>query len=219
MNAFLRRWLSRAAKSAKSRISVVSIQEVRSGLSVDLMDNSSAPRRDNPLNRSEAAQESSAANSKCSLVVEALRTHGSCRFQVSGSSMLPTLWPGDLILIQRKPLPQLGLGDIVLHETEGRFFLHRLQCLRTDGDGIQLVTRGDAMPQQDPPFSIDHLLGVLTGVRRAGDWVPLPRRMSAPDRVVAAIARRSSLFSRLLMRAHARRNPDVINTERLAEIS
>lgn len=219
MNAFLRRWLSLAAKSAKSKISVVSIQEVRSGLSVDLMDNSRAPRLDNPLNRSEAAQESSAAHSKGSLVVEALRLHGSCRLQVSGSSMLPTLWPGDLILIQRKPLPQLGVGDIVLNETQGRFFLHRLQRLRTDVVGIQLVTRGDAMPQPDPPFSIDHLLGVLTGVRRAGDWVPLPRRMSAPDRVVAAIAQRSALFSRFLMRAHPRRNPDVTNTEQLAEIS
>ena len=183
------------------------------------MDNSSATPTDNSLNRPDATQESNATKSKHSLVVEALRTYGSCRFQVSGSSMVPTLWPGDLILIQRKPLPQLGSGDIVLQENGGRFFLHRLQTVRTDGDRIHLVTRGDAMPQPDAPFSIDHWLGVLTGVRRGGDWVPMPRRMSAAGRVVAAMVRRSALLSRLLVRAHTRRNSLVATTEQLAEVS
>ncbi len=217
-NAFLRRWLSPAAKLAKFKTSVASIQGVPNSSSPDSMGHSSA-RPHNPLHWTETAQENCATNSKQSLLLEALREHGSCRFQVSGSSMLPTLWPGDLVLIRRSPLTQLGPGDIVLHEADGRFFLHRLLRLRTAGDRIHLVTRGDAMPQQDPPFSTDHLLGVLAAVRRGSEWVPMPRRMSATERVVAALARRSTLFSRLLLRGRARHSAGVANVERLAKAS
>ncbi len=173
----------------------------------------------NPLNWVEIAQENWATNPKQSLLVRALRERGSCRFQVSGSSMLPTLWPGDLVLIQRRPPEQLVVGDVVLHQSDGRFFLHRLESCQTHDDRVHFVTRGDAMPQQDPPFSSDHFLGVLASVQRDGDWLSLPLRMPATARVLAALVRRSSQFSRLLLLAHGRRVVFAANQKRLAEAS
>jgi len=209
MSAFLRRWLSRAAKSAKSKISVASIQGVRSRPSVDSMDNHST--------------EITAASAKFSMVVEALRTHGSCSFRVSGSSMLPTLWPGELVLIERKPFPEIVPGDIVLYERDGRFFLHRLESVHIDYDHaracVLIMIRGDAMPQQDPPVSESQLLGVLTGVRRKSNWISIPRRMSVASRGMAVVARRSVLFSQLLLRAYASLSTFVSKREQLAEIS
>lgn len=217
-SAFLRRWLFPAARSAKSKTSVASIQGARNVFSADSMGNSSA-RPQNPLNWAEIAQENCATNPKQSLLVQALTEHGSCRFLVSGSSMLPTLWPGDLVLIQRRPLQQLVVGDVVLHQSDGRFFLHRLESCQTHDDRVYFVTRGDAMPQRDPPFSSAHLLGVLAGVQRDGDWLSLPLRMPATARVLAALVRRSSQFSRLFLLAHERRAVFVANQKRLAEAS
>jgi signal peptidase I len=205
MSAFLRRWLSRAAKSAKSKISVASIQGVRSRRSVDSMDNHST--------------EIDAANAKFSLIVEALRTHGSCSFRVSGTSMLPTLWPGELVLIERKPLAEIASGDIVLYQRDGRFFLHRLENIRTHSTRVLIMIRGDAMPQQDPPVPADQLLGVLAGVRRKSNWISIPRRIPVASRGMAVVARRSVLFSHLLLRAYASLSTFVSKREQLAEIS
>ena len=182
------------------------------------MGNSSA-RPQNPLNWVEIAQENCATNPKQSLLVQALLEHGSCRFQVSGSSMLPTLWPGDLVLIQRRPLQQLVVGDVVLHQSDGRFFLHRLESCQTHGNRVHFVTRGDAMPQRDPPFSSAHFLGVLAGVQRDGDWLSWPLRMPAIARVLAALVRRSSQFSRLLLLAYGRRTVFVPKKKKLTEVS
>jgi len=160
-----------------------------------------------------------ATNPKLSLIEEALRTHGSCRLRVSGSSMLPTLWPGELVLIERKPLSQIAPGDIVLYQRDGRFFLHRLESLHIDPARVLIMIRGDAMPQQDPPVPVDQLLGVLAGVWRNGGWVPMPRRMSVASRGMAIVARRSVLFSQVLLHVYVSLSTFVSKQEQLAEIS
>jgi len=49
----------------------------------------------------------------CELVADALRAGAETRIRVMGTSMLPALWPGDILVVRRRaaaPSP----GDIVL---------------------------------------------------------------------------------------------------------
>jgi len=155
-------------------------------------------------------------SAKHNLIMKALQTHDRCRLQVSGSSMLPTLWPGDIVLIESRPPSQRNLsdmvGNILLYERDGRFFLHRLIGLRTNEDfpsEALLITRGDAMPQDDPPVPAGCLLGVLAGVRRGSEWVAVPQRIPTGSRWVAALLSRSSWSVRLLLRVRSWRNAAV----------
>jgi signal peptidase len=165
------------------------------------------------------------AGTKHDLTADVLRSHGQCRLQVSGSSMLPTLWPGDMVLIEKRPVSQLSVGDIVMYERHGRFILHRLIGLpenlpeafssSSSSSRAFLVTRGDFMPHDDLPVPADRVLGVLAGVRQGmwrgvqrdvqgtKGWVAIPQRVSKRSRWVAAVLRRSSLLLRLLLRVRA----------------
>jgi hypothetical protein len=154
---------------------------------------------------------------KQQLTVEMLAGHGQCRLQVSGSSMLPALWPGDTVLIEKQPLAQLDVGDIVLYQRAGRLFLHRLVDLRQELGDVALNTRGDAVPHDDPPVLADCLLGVLGGVRRGDEWVAVPKKMSTTSRLAAILLGRSSLLVRLLLRLRPREN-SAIDRELISEV-
>jgi hypothetical protein len=167
------------------------------------------------------------AAAKHDLTADVLRSHGQCRLQVSGSSMLPTLWPGDMVLIENRPVYQLSIGDIVMYERGGRFILHRLTGLpenlsdafssssTSSSSQAFLITRGDFMPHDDLPVPADCVLGVLTGARQGmwrgvkrdvqgkRGWAAIPQRVSKRSRWVAAVLRRSSLLLRLLLRVRA----------------
>jgi signal peptidase len=138
-------------------------------------------------------------DTKQELTLDVLRGHGRCRLQVSGTSMLPTLWPGDAVSIESRPLSRMGVGDIVLYERDGRFFLHRLVALPMACSAGMLITRGDAMPQADPPIPEDALLGVVAGVRRGEDWVTVPKTMSRMSRLAGALLARSRGLALLVL--------------------
>ncbi len=132
--------------------------------------------------------------------------------------MLPTLWPGDTVLIESLPLSQLSpsymIGKVIFYERGGRFFLHRLIGLQASiPEDLPLepllITRGDAMPQDDPSVSAGSLLGVLAGVRRGSEWVAVPQRISTRSRLAAALLSRSSLLVRLFLRVRSWRNSAV----------
>ncbi len=136
---------------------------------------------------------------KQELMLDVLRKYGSCRLQVSGTSMLPTLWPGDTVSIESRRLSELKLGDIVLYERRGRFFLHRLVALPAERFPGRLVTRGDSMPQADPAVRVESMLGVLATVRRGKDWRVVPGTMPRMSRVAAALLARSGGLVRLAL--------------------
>jgi hypothetical protein len=118
-----------------------------------------------------SAERSSWSAEGSALVADALRRSGHLRLQVQGESMLPTLWPGDVVEIASCSLADVRLGEIVLARREGRLFLHRFAAHCTP-DGFLL--RGDSMPNPDPLFPSEALLGRL--VRRADE----ERSVSAP---------------------------------------
>jgi hypothetical protein len=106
---------------------------------------------------------------RSSLVAETLRGIGregfdqprNIRMRVNGESMLPALWPGDIVEIAPCVPQEVRTGEIVLATRDGRFFLHRLLS-PCQPDGFLL--RGDSMPSVDPLFPSEALLGRL--VRR-----------------------------------------------------
>ena len=116
---------------------------------------------------------------KTALAAQTLRAGSSIRLQVMGSSMLPSIWPGDVITIDKVLVDEMVPGDIVVCERDARFFVHRLMGMSESTDGIRWETRGDSLPQNDPPFSESHLLGRVSHILR-GDRaiIPKPTRSS-----------------------------------------
>jgi hypothetical protein len=101
------------------------------------------------------------------LAAESLRASGRLRLRVRGESMLPTLWPGDVVEIARCSVEEVRPGEIVLAMRGGRFFLHRFVG-RSQQSGFLL--RGDSMPAADPVFSREALLGRVADSRPLSLW-------------------------------------------------
>ena len=63
---------------------------------------------------------------KCELAGEVLRSSGTLRLRAMGWSMLPTVWPGDTLVIERIHSDAVSEGDIVLFGRDRRVFAHRV---------------------------------------------------------------------------------------------
>ncbi|HTW25062.1 MAG TPA: S24/S26 family peptidase [Candidatus Baltobacteraceae bacterium] len=100
------------------------------------------------------------------LAEEVLRSYGRLRMVARGSSMVPSIFPGDVLVIKRDPLARLRPGHIVLASRDGRFFAHRVVRLTALGGKPRVITRGDALNQNDPAFLHDEILGRVTAVIR-----------------------------------------------------
>src|SRR5215468_7210395 len=112
--------------------------------------------------------------SRNNLAVEVLNKTGVLRLSAFGYSMLPTIYPGDILTIRRETVPAIQPGDVVLYARGDRFFIHRnLHCTRTDF-GIALVTRGDSMPHADEPVTAEELLGRVVNIERGGASFCIP---------------------------------------------
>jgi hypothetical protein len=112
---------------------------------------------------------------RSALAAASLRDNGRLRLQLRGESMLPTLWPGDVVEIASCSVDDVHPGEIVLALRAGRFFLHRFINRRPGS--FQL--RGDSMPGSDPQFPNDALLGRLVSraeQRQCEDRPLLPLR-------------------------------------------
>ena len=57
---------------------------------------------------------------KCELAAEVLRSFGTLRFAATGWSMLPSVWPGETLVVERVQPDQVHIGDLVLVGREGR---------------------------------------------------------------------------------------------------
>jgi signal peptidase I len=140
---------------------------------------------------------------KCELAGEVLRSSGKLRLRVTGCSMLPAVWPGDTLFVERTTRESVEEGDIVLYERDRRFFVHRVvRKTRADADS-SILTRGDAMPQPDPPVSSRDLLGRVSFIVRDGRRIEPRKRLRLPQRALAALVRRSETAAGLLVRARS----------------
>jgi signal peptidase I len=147
-----------------------------------------------------------AANAlKCELAGEVLRSSGELRLRVTGWSMLPTVMPGDTLVIDRVESDAVVEGDVILFGRDRRFFVHRVKAKRNDPQGAEFLTWGDSMPAPDPPVSESELMGRVSFILRNGKCIEPARSLSVPGRAVAALVRRSVLAARVVVSCHEMR--------------
>ena len=137
----------------------------------------------------------------CDLVARAVRGAGLASLKVTGFSMLPAIWPGDVLTVQSLSPDLLQPGQILLYRRHGKLTAHRI--LRVAGD--HLVTRGDCVPSLDPPVGWDEVVGQVVGINRNGRAVKL--QSSFWQRAAAGLLRRSQPCTWVLvcLRAAAQR--------------
>jgi Peptidase S24-like len=140
---------------------------------------------------------------KLGLAAEILRRRGNVRLRALGMSMLPTLWPGDLLTIQSTGCDDVAPGDIVLILRDHRFFVHRLVGWQSGPDCLLCITRGDAMPEDDVPVPACGLLGRVFHIRRGNRSFAPSRQVSPLDSAIARMLYRWDRFRSLALRIHA----------------
>ena len=92
---------------------------------------------------------------------------------VAGSSMVPFLFPGDMVYLS-KPGGPLKRGDVVLYSRPGgQYVLHRIARIREDGS---LVMLGDAQTKRELLDSSCRVHARAEQVRRRGK-ILTPRSM------------------------------------------
>jgi signal peptidase I len=144
---------------------------------------------------------------KLGLAAEMLRSRNTVFLKAWGASMLPSVWPGDLLTIESAACDEVVPGDIVLMMRDNRFVVHRLLERRRDQDRFSWITRGDAMPHNDPPAVESELLGRVAGIRRVNRSFVPSRRVSPLSSTLAWMFCRWARFRNLALRIHAARLP------------
>ncbi len=130
----------------------------------------------------------------CELVFDVARRAGEVRLKVTGGSMLPAMWPGDVVTVRRCNAAELQLGQIILFCRDGKFTTHRIA--RFAGD--HLITRGDTLRPYDPPVRSSEVVGQVVSILRDGRSIR--PEDSIRHRVVSSILRRSNLCKRITLR-------------------
>ena len=143
------------------------------------------------------------ADTKLGLAAELLRGRGTFHLKARGASMLPSVWPGDLVTIQSAADDEVVPGDIVLVLRDNRFFVHRLVERRLVQDCLLLIMRGDAMPHNDLPAAASQLLGRVTRIRRGNRSLVPTRRVSVFQSAVAWVLCHCDRFRNLMLHLHA----------------
>ena len=132
--------------------------------------------------------------SKVALLGDVLRRFGEATVRVTGSSMLPSIWPGDVLTIRRRPLSEVRRRQIAVYTRHGRLVVHRVIAHASH----HVVTQGDAVPSPDPPVREPELLGIVAFVSRNGTDRAVPTEPGVAGRLLAALVRHSRHANRML---------------------
>ncbi|HEY1206197.1 MAG: S26 family signal peptidase [Bryobacteraceae bacterium] len=138
---------------------------------------------------------------KCSLAAEVVRISGRLRLRVLGGSMLPALWPGDVVDIRAVPFAELLPGEIAVFHRDSRVWAHRV----VENNGAALLTRGDAVPQDDPPVLPEHLMGRVVSIQRGRSRIVPAAALTRFQRLLRFLLYRSDFFRAVVLRLHALR--------------
>src|ERR1700680_2197482 len=78
------------------------------------------------------------------LAAEVLRRFGEVQIVELGRSMIPSIYPGDLLTIRSAEKNAARRGDVVLHLRAGRFCVHRVTRTWQERGRLMFATWGDA---------------------------------------------------------------------------
>jgi len=134
---------------------------------------------------------------KCELAGEVVSSSGSLRLCVTGWSMLPSVWPGDTLIVERIHGDAVCPGDIVLFRRDRRLFAHRV--IASPAGVASILTRGDSMPGADPPVLKNDLLGRVSFIQRDGKLIQPARRLRFSQLAIAALMQHSDFAARVLV--------------------
>jgi signal peptidase I len=134
------------------------------------------------------------------LVAEVLASGGAIRLRVRGTSMLPTLWPGDVLAIEGTSCQASVAGDIVLVR---RNFVHRVKGKHICNDHLWLITQGDAVAQVDPFVDDSQLLGKVLFIQRNRRVIVPRRQRSTAARLLAWVLCHCDRFRSICLRMHS----------------
>ena len=98
------------------------------------------------------------------------------RFRAEGSSMWPTIQPGDAITVEPATATEIKLKDIVLYRTGRRVIGHRVVRIETRNGERVLLARGDAGRGAGEPVAVQQILGKVVAVEREGCKIDLKSR-------------------------------------------
>jgi len=139
---------------------------------------------------------------ECQLAAEVVRSFGELRLRAAGSSMLPAVWPGDVLSVCGRNPDQALPGDIILFARDGRLFAHRVVKKAIHQGTPYWITRGDRLDRHDPQVSPHELLGRITSIHRGHRRI-IPR-LTFWGQAASWFLRRSDFSTRLLMYFHHR---------------
>jgi signal peptidase I len=129
----------------------------------------------------------------CELVAEVVRRFGGARLKVAGASMLPAIWPGDVITVRPRNIAALRRGQVVLFRREGMLAAHRITRIH----GGLLTTRGDSLRHDDPLVGESDLVGQVVCLERNARCMEL--KQSCWQRMASLVLRRSDFSTRLAL--------------------
>jgi signal peptidase I len=135
------------------------------------------------------------------LVAEVLASGGTVKLRVFGSSMLPSLWPGDVLTIEGPPGSAIP-GDIVLVLRNRRPLIHRVKEKRACHGRLEWITQGDAVPQNDAPLPASEMLGRVSLIERDRRVIVPSRQLSTPVRLLAWMLCHWGRFRSVCLRMH-----------------
>jgi|KBSSwiStaDraftv2_1062776.scaffolds.fasta_scaffold260810_2 hypothetical protein len=139
------------------------------------------------------------------LAAEILRRFGEIHFIARGSSMIPSIYPGDLLTVRSHCIADARHGQIVLCLREGRFWAHRVIRKWRDGNRLLFSTRGDALQHEDPSIDESQLLGSVTSIVRYGKSVEVVHMVGPWMKLLRVGVRHSRALARALLSSHSLR--------------
>jgi hypothetical protein len=140
----------------------------------------------------------------CGLVAEVVRSFGEVRLRVFGTSMAPSILPGDVISVQRADLSQISPGEVVLFTCEGGLAVHRVVAKTTTLSPSYMITRGDRLRENDPPVSSSELLGRVHLIERGRRRFGPATGLSVSERIIVPLLRSSDSATYLFVRVATR---------------
>ena len=136
------------------------------------------------------------------LLKEVLLRWGCARLQVNGTSMLPSLFPYDVVLLMPCSASELVPGDLVLGEHKQGWLLHRV--VRLENGWVH--TRGDLLFFDDPPTNAENVLAKVVGLERFGRQRAVPpvgfatRVFARANQSLGLLAGAAHIYARLRQR-------------------